>query len=304
MRIVLLFPELAPLALAVLLGWTGGGKLLGRRTAAQAANSALARLLPPPRAVLALRAVGAAELVIAAALLVAPRWPVTAAGTAALGAGFLGYLGYAKAAAPQSSCGCASSRHTPVTWRSFARAGVVVATGAGCAVARAPWWPAAAHRPVAAAVTVLALGVILVGTSAELDRYWLLPLRRARITVFGHPLAGTGGDVPVAATVALLEESLAWQTMAPVIRSALADHWDDGGWRILRYSGVHDGPGGARPVSVVFAIPADATLDTVGEPAVRVSVVDEESDQVIAIPPIEVTRHPLLPLAAPGLAGT
>jgi hypothetical protein len=309
MRNVLLLPELAPLALAVLLGWTGCVKLLGRHTARQAADTALARLLPGHRtAALALRAVGALELVLAAALLAVtpwsvPLWPVTAAATAALGAGFAGYLAYAKVTAPQSSCGCASARHTPVTPRSFVRAGLVAAGGAGCAAAQAPWWSAAAHRPVAAAGVVIALGVILVVTSSELDSRWLLPLRRARVRLFGHPLAGTAGEVPVAATVELLENSLAWQSMAPIVRSALADHWDSDGWRILRYSGVHTGADGPRPVSVVFALDANATLHTVSEPVIRVSVVDEESQQAIANPAAEVTRRPLLPMAAPGLAG-
>ncbi|HEY7429128.1 MAG TPA: MauE/DoxX family redox-associated membrane protein [Streptosporangiaceae bacterium] len=304
MRNVLLLPELAPLVLACLLGWTGGGKLLGRRTAQQAADTALARLLPgAAAAALALRAVGALELVVAAALLLAPAWPVTAAGTALLGAGFAGYLAYAKVTAPESSCGCASARHTPVTWRSFARAGLVVAAGAGCAAAQPPWWPAAAHRPAAAALAVALFAALLAGTSSELDRYWLLPLRRARVRLLGHPLAGTGGQVPVAATVELLENSLAWQTMAPVIRSSLADHWDSDGWRILRYSGVHDGADGHRPVSVVFAIDANATLHTVSQPAIRVSVVDEESQQAIATPAAGVNRRPPLPMAAPGPAG-
>lgn len=304
MRNVLLLPELAPLALAVLLGWTGCVKLLGRHTARQAADTALARLLPGQRtAALALRAVGALELVLAAALLAVPLWPVTAAATAALGAGFAGYLAYAKVTAPQSSCGCASARHTPVTARSFVRAGLVAAGGAGCAAAQAPWWSAAAHRPVAAAGVAIALGVILVVTSSELDSRWLLPLRRARVRLFGHPLAGTAGEVPVAATVELLENSLAWQTTAPIVRSALADHWDSDGWRILRYSGVYTGADGPRPVSVVFALDANATLHTVSEPVIRVSVVDERSQQAIATPTAEVTRRPLLPMAAPGLAG-
>jgi methylamine utilization protein MauE len=304
MRNVLLLPELAPLALAVLLGGTGYAKLLGRHTARQAAGTALARLLPGQgTAALALRAVGALELVLAGALLAVPLWPVTAAATAALGAGFAGYLAYAKVTAPQSSCGCASARHTPVTWRSFVRAGLVAAGGAGCAAAQAPWWSAAAHRPVAAAGVVIVFGVILVVTSSELDSRWLLPLRRARVRLFGHPLAGTAGEVPVAATVELLENSLAWQTMAPIVRSALADHWDSDGWRILRYSGAYAGADGPRPVSVVFALDANATLHTVSEPVIRVSVVDEESQQAIATPVLEVARRPLLPMAAPGLAG-
>jgi hypothetical protein len=304
MRIVLLLPELAPLVLAGALAWTGGAKLRSR-AARQAEDTALARLLPGPRAAaLALRAVGAAELVVAAALLLVPLWPLTAVATAALGIGFLGYLGYAKATAPESSCGCASARHTPVTWRSFARAGLVATVGAGCAAAQAPWWSATAHRPAAAAVIVLIVAAVFAVTSSELDNRWLLPLRRARIRLFGHPLAGPAGEVPLAATVELLEASLAWQTMTPIIRSGLVDHWDSDGWRILRYTGVHEDPAWPRPVSVVFAVDATVTLETVNEPVIRVSVVDEELQETIPTPSPEVTPRPLLPLAAPGLAGT
>ncbi|MGO4424849.1 hypothetical protein AB4Z54_40715, partial [Streptomyces sp. MCAF7] len=101
-----------------------------------------------------------------------------------------------------------------------------------------------------------------------------------------------GGVVPVAATVELLERSLAWRAAAPVVRSALLDHWDDGGWRVLQYSGVHGGGPGARPVFVLFAVDAAASLDTVAEPAVRVGVVDADTGEPVAAP----TR----PLRMPG----
>jgi methylamine utilization protein MauE len=307
MAIVLqrLLPGLVPLVVAALLGWTGSVKLLGRRTARAAAASALARLLPGPRvATAAMRVLGACELAVAAALVLRPLSPVTAAATLALGAGFTAYLCYTTLTAPESSCGCASSRPTPVTWRSYARAGLVAAAGACCLVAGRPWWAGIYRRPVLSALTVLAVAAVTAGVSSELDRMWLLPLRRARVRVFGHPLARTAGPVPVAATVELLENSLAWQAMAPVVRSALADHWDSDGWRILRYSGAHDGGGGPKPVSVLFAIDASATLETAGEPAIRVSVVDDESEEMIPTPSLEVTRRPLLPLAAPDLAST
>jgi Methylamine utilisation protein MauE len=297
-----LVADLTPLVLAGLLAWTGGLKLSSRHTARQAAGSALARLLPPPRAAAVLRAAGAAELAAAAALLVVPLSPVTVAAAVALGACFAAYLGYAKARAPDSSCGCASARHTPVTWRSFARAGLVMAGGAACAAAAQPWWTAAARRPAAAAVIVSAVAVVFAAVSGELDDYWLLPLRRARVRLLPHPLAGAAGQVPVAATVELLERSLAWQVMMPVIRSGLADHWDSAGWRILRYSGVHNGPGGPRPVSVLFAVDASATAGGATEPAIRVSMVDEERQETIDVPAPQATRHRSLPLTATGLA--
>lgn len=286
-------PELLPLILGALLAVSGGAKLPRRRAARQAAGSALERILPSNQAAaLALRGVGAVEIVLAAALLALPLSPATAAGVAALGACFTAYLGYAKVTAPESSCGCTSTRHTPITWRSFTRAGLVAVCGACLALARAPWWSVLAHRPVAAAavlvLTVVAFGIV----SGDLGQLWLVPLRRTRLRLFGHPLAGTSGEVPVAATVELLEASLAWRAAAQIVRSGLVDYWDSDGWRILRYSGVHNGPDGSRPASVVFALDATASADTTARPVVRVSVVDEESGHVVADPALDLASRP------------
>ncbi len=281
-----LFPQLLPLLLGVLLGWSGGTKLPRRRAARQAAGSALEHILPGPGAVRALRAVGAAEAGLAALLLLRPLWPGAAAGTAGLGLCFAGYLGYARVAAPGSSCGCSSARPAPVTWRSFGRAGLVAAGGLGCLAARVPWWLAVARQPAAAAGLAVAAAAGFALVSGELDRYWLLPLRRARLRLLGHPLAGMPGPVPVAATEELLHASLAWQAVVPVVRSGLVDHWDSDGWRILRYSGVQDGPDGPRPVAVVFALDATATAGSAAGPVVRVSIVGEEDEsrQAVAVP--------------------
>ncbi|WHX16911.1 hypothetical protein QFW82_07550 [Streptomyces malaysiensis subsp. malaysiensis] len=301
--------DLAPLVLAGVLGPAGAGKLFGRGTARQAPRTALARLLRDGgRAALVLRVLGAVELLLAAALLARPTTPLPGAAAALLGAGFLGYLGYARAAAPGSSCGCTARQEAPLTWRAFARAAAVLAGGAAAALARQPWWTAAARHPAAAACLVLAAAVVLTALSADPERRWRMPLRRLRLRITGHPLAATATAVapattqvamppdaagapppvpltaagartavPVAATVELLERSRAWQSVSRVVRSALMDHWDDGGWRILQFAGVYGGGTAARPVLVLFAVDAAASLDTVREPAVRVSVIDADS---------------------------
>ncbi|MEU9966962.1 MauE/DoxX family redox-associated membrane protein [Streptomyces malaysiensis] len=311
--------DLAPLVLAGVLGPAGAGKLFGRGTARQAPRTALARLLRDGgRAALFLRVLGAVELLLAAALLAPPTTPLPGAGAALLGAGFLGYLGYARTAAPGSSCGCTARQEAPLTWRAFARAAAVLAGGAAAALARQPWWTAAARHPAAAACLVLAAAVALTALSADPERRWRMPLRRLRLRIAGHPLAATATAtatataaatavapattqaamppdaagapppvpltaagartaVPVAATVELLERSRAWQSVSRVVRSALMDHWDDGGWRILQFAGVYGGGTAARPVLVLFAVDAAASLDTVREPAVRVSVIDADS---------------------------
>ncbi|MFD8092691.1 MauE/DoxX family redox-associated membrane protein [Streptomyces malaysiensis] len=302
--------DLAPLVLAGVLGPAGAGKLFGRGTARQAPRTALARLLRDGgRAALVLRVLGAAELLLAAALLAPPTTPLPGAAAALLGAGFLGYLGYARTAAPGSSCGCTARQEAPLTWRAFARAAAVLAGGAAAALARQPWWTAAARHPATAACLVLAAAVALTALSADPERRWRMPLRRLRLRIAGHPLAATATAtatamapavapattpattqaamppdaagartaVPVAATVELLERSRAWQSVSRVVRSALMDHWDDGGWRILQFAGVYGGGTAARPVLVLFAVDAAASLDTVREPAVRVSVIDADS---------------------------
>ncbi|MET8009382.1 MauE/DoxX family redox-associated membrane protein [Streptomyces sp. NPDC005271] len=274
----------APLLLAGLLGPAGAAKLFGRGTARQAAGTALARLLRGGgRAAAALRVLGAVELLLAAALMALPATWAPGAAAAVLGAGFLGYLGYARAAAPGSSCGCTAHDAAPVAWGAFVRAGAVLTGGLAAALAQQPWWSVATRRPGAALCCILVTAAALAALSAGSGRRWLVPLRRLRLRLAGHPLAGTRAPaaVPVAATVELLENSRAWRHASPVVRSGLLDHWDDGGWRILQFAGVHGGGEAARPVLVLFAVDAAASLEAVREPAVRVSVIDAESGAAV-----------------------
>lgn len=166
---------LDPLLLGALLGWAGAGKLTDRT--APEPDSALMRLLPDTRRVaLAVRLLGAVEIGLAAGLLVRPMWTVPGYAATVLG---VGYLGWAPGA-PESSCGCTSNRHTPITARSFGRAGLVVAGGLAAAVADRPWWTVVTERP--AATGLLAAALVVVGALAgDLDEIWLLPLRRARL---------------------------------------------------------------------------------------------------------------------------
>jgi hypothetical protein len=281
-----LVTALLPLVCGALFAVTGAGKLFGRGTARLAANTVLVRVLGDARrATLALRTVGAAELAVAAGLLAAPTAAVPGVATAALGAGFTGYLAYAKATAPQSSCGCSARAEGPIGPRAFVRAALLVPAGLAAAAADRAWWTQAADRPAASAVCAAAAAVVVFVLTADLDRRWLLPLRRLRIRLFGNPLpAVTDTQVPVAASVELLEHSLAWQAASPIVRSALLDHWDDEGWRVLRFSGVYEEPDrAARPVNVLFALDLTATIDTSAAPAVRVSVIDDTTDETVPV---------------------
>jgi hypothetical protein len=292
--------NLAPLAFGVLLALTGAGKLFGRRTAQLAANTVLVRVLGDGRrATLALRTLGGIELVLAAALFAVPDSWVPGAATALLGAGFTGYLAYARATAPESSCGCSAREEGPIGVRSFTRAGLVAAGGVVAAGTDSAWWSEISRRPGASAVFLGAAAALLLGLTADLDRIWLVPLRKARLRVFGNPLPSAAGErVPVVATVELLEHSLAWQTAMPVVRSALLDHWDDEGWRLLRYAGAYEDARGTHPVSVLFALDPAMTVDTAPNPVVRVSVIDEETEEVLPAGVLApIPQRTALPLA-------
>lgn len=277
-------------ATAVLLGWTGAAKLRGR-----ASTDGLTALLGTARrARVAARAAGVAELTVAVALLAVPR--VGGVAAAALGVVFLGYLVAAGRVAPGASCGCAGSSR-PVTWRTYARASAVTVAGAVTGWLGEPLLPVATAAP-AASVGQLVLALLgYLTLSAELDRLWLRPLRRLRLQALGHPLSLPGAPVPVAASVELLEASRAWQAAAHLVRSSLLEHWTADGWRVLRYAGRHDTGDGARPVTVLFAVDVHATVSAPRGTAVRVTVVDDDTGQVLDDPPLRPPRTRPLPVA-------
>jgi hypothetical protein len=223
--------------LAVVLLWAAVFKFRGGSQ-----RSALGKLVGKERLVLAFRVIGAVEFVLAVSLLVSiAAWPVFV-----WCLGMLGYLAWARVAAPDSSCGCLSEKFTPVGVRALLRAGFL----AVAAFIAGPWISAFAGHPFAAAALLLGEAAVVVGLSAELDGYWLLPLRRLRVRL-RHPLAGERFDIPVASTVQQLHKSVAYQSVYPLLRSDLLDTWDEGEWRILTYSADRDG----ERATAVFAVP-------------------------------------------------
>lgn len=242
---------LQPALLGVVLLWSSWLKLLARSAPEAAQKSALRRLVGAERVVGVYRLVGGVELASALALLVPQTRFAGAVAAVALTVGMLGYLGYARIAAPESSCGCLGKAHGPVRWRSFARAGVLLAAG-GLALFAAGGWPAAVGElPVAAAGVLAAELAVLVVLSAELDRYWLMPLRRLRLKI-SHPLAGTDGEgVPLHASVQQLHKSDAYRSVWMTLSSDLLDTWDENEWRILTYAARTE----SGPATAVFAVP-------------------------------------------------
>ncbi|MEU4602282.1 MauE/DoxX family redox-associated membrane protein [Kribbella sp. NPDC023972] len=265
-----------PLLIGLLLLWSSYGKVAGRHSAEQARRTALPRLVGETRAAPVYRAVGVVEAVIALALLAPPVWTVEALAAVVLAVGFTGYLVHAKIAVPEASCGCVGSAAKPVGRRAIGRALLLLATASVAVTATTGWW----STDVGSAVLVPE-AVVFVMLSAELDRYWLLPLRRLRVRI-AHPLSGTATDgVPLAATQRRLLLSPAYRAVNGLLRSDIHDYWDDEDWRFVSYTARYDG----RPATAVFAVPHhDATPESV-----RVAVVDETSGQTLYRPTVLAT---------------
>jgi hypothetical protein len=230
----------ARLAVAAVLFLAGVVKLTSGNARAAAGRSALATLVGTERIAVVWRLVGAAELAAAVLVLALPIGPIVGC---AWSVGLLAYLGYAKIAAPGSSCGCLGSKAVPVGPKAFWRVGVLLAASAIGVV----------HAPLSFSAVGVAIPLVLVilALSAELDRYWLLPLRSWRLRR-RHPLAANGEfTVPVASTVGQLVHSAAYRSVAGWLRSDLLDSWDEGPWRVLSYAALRDG----ERLTAVFAVP-------------------------------------------------
>ncbi|WP_350277605.1 MauE/DoxX family redox-associated membrane protein [Kribbella sp. HUAS MG21] len=249
-----------PLLIGVLLLWSAYGKFADP---AQAERTALPRLVGESRARPAYRTVAGVETLIALPLLLPPFWAIEAFAAAALSVGFTGFLIYSKIVVPEASCGCMKASAKPVGHRAIARALLLLATAALAITADSGWWSAGAGLSVLV-VEAAAFAML----SAELDRYWLLPLRRFRIRL-SHPYAGTASTgTPLVATQRRVLLSPAYRAVDGMLRSDIHDYWDDEDWRFVSYGARYDG----RTATAVFAVPH---RDTAPE-SIRVAVVDEE----------------------------
>ncbi len=266
---------LQPPVVGAVLIWSARVKLFSRHAAAAAHRSALTRLIGQRRALPAYRLLGGVELTLGTLLLLPPVLRLEAVAATLLAVGFLGYLTYARRAAPTSSCGCLSARPTPVSGRSLVRAALLVTAAGLATLVSGDWSATLTARPLAGSALLLAEAAAVMALSPELDASWLLPLRRLRARLT-HPLRG-GSGLPLLATLQQVQLSDTYRRVAPLLRSDVREHWDDGGWRFVGHAGLYQG----RSVTAVFAVPlADRDPDTV-----RVAVVDD------------TTGHTLLALA-------
>lgn len=262
-----------PLFIGGTLLWSGGLKCFGRSARRSAERSALSSLVGERLAFPAYRLTGALELALAAVLLLSPANPAETAVAAVLGVGFLAYLTYAKIAAPDSSCGCLSKKRTPVTWRAFARAGLILAAALVGTQADVWWGRGLADRPLTV-ILLLAEVAALIGLSPEADHRWLLPLRRWRIRR-RHPLADYSFEMPLESSVQQLHASPAYRQVSALLKSGLVEHWDEEEVRMLCYTAEYEG----TTTTAVFAVP----LRHYTPEDVRVALVDESTESTLLV---------------------
>lgn len=271
------FAAAQPLLIGAILLWSSYGKLFGPMVELSARRTALARLVGKDRALPAYRVVGVLEALVAAILLLPPAALVDGVAATALGAGFCGYVGYARLAAPDSSCGCLGTKQAPVSWRSMARAGLMLLAGVAMLAGGTAWWSAVGAGVAGVVVALVAEAMVFVALSGELDRYWLRPLQRLEVRLT-HPLGATAGsfEVPLTSTVQQLLRSPAYRVVGEAVRSDILDHWDEGDWRLLAYAATYEN----RRATAVFAVPR-LRYDP---DAVTVALVDDETGETLYKP--------------------
>ena len=123
--------------------------------------------------------------------------------------------------------------------------------GGVAAAGRLPWPAEVAGHPLPVLGLLMVEAALFVALSAELDAYWVFPLRRFRARI-RHPLRDSPtGDVPVQASLQQLHRSPAYRSVHDLVRSTLLDSWEEGGWRMLTFSARKQG----NRAIAVFAVP-------------------------------------------------
>jgi hypothetical protein len=270
-----------PLLLAGVLIPAAGVKLFGRHAADGVRATALASLLGTTRALPAYRLLGGLELLIGTLLAAPPARSVNAVAATGLAIGFLGYLEYARRVAPESSCGCLHSRRSaPVSWRSFARGGLLLFAGVLATRAASYWLDAVATHPLTAtaALTIETAAVVLL--SPELGWNRPIRLRHLRSRLPRPHLSRSG--LTLHSSVQQLRQSPAYQSVKGLLHSDALDSWDDKEWRILCYNARYHG----RPATAAFAVPRRRY----DPDSVRVALVDEFAGvTLLTIPDVAVS---------------
>jgi hypothetical protein len=179
----------------------------------------------------------------------------------------MGALSETRQRRPAAGCGCFGDfSHTPIGWRTIARAGVL------CAAAAATIGLPPLRMPSSATTAEMWLAVL----AFELSLIAFLSPELGEILVkLGYSEPCELRRLPVERTMAALHASSPWRRYAGQIASAApVDVWREGCWRFVVYAGVARG----RRVDIVFAV----YLQT-RRPVIRAAVLDARTDEVLGL---------------------
>jgi hypothetical protein len=179
----------------------------------------------------------------------------------------MGALSETRQRRPAAGCGCFGDfSHTPIGWRTIARAGVL------CAAAAATIGLPPLRMPSSATTAEMWLAVL----AFELSLIAFLSPELGEILVkLGYSEPCELRRLPVERTMAALHASSPWRRYAGQIASAApVDVWREGCWRFVVYAGVARG----RRVDIVFAVYLQAR-----RPVIRAAVLDAHTDEILGL---------------------
>src|SRR5581483_10130688 len=169
---------------------------------------------------------------------------------------------------PDSGCGCFGElSETPIGLRTIARSGVL------CASAVATFGVPPLRMPSSSTVAELWLAVL----AFELALLAFLSPELGEIMVrLGYSEPCEVRRMPVGRTMSALHASVQWRKYSSQVSAgAPSDVWREGCWRFVVYPGYARG----RRVDIVFAVYLQNR-----SPAIRVAVLDADTDEVLGRP--------------------
>ncbi len=237
--------DIQALIIGATLLWSGVWKAFIPRSGEIAVRSALLVLFRRERITKTVyRLLGIAEIA-AALLLLAPPYLWWKMGLGVLLATvFLAYLFFSVRAAPGKPCACMGGREVAVSWRTFARTGLLLSFSLIGLMAHDSWLTTIFTNPWYSGIVILE-GFLILALSPDLNWIWTHPLTPTR------QVDCATARVPLSQTLEQLRASSAFQGLSKYLTSDLSDHWREACWRFLCFEAQYEG----RKATAIFAVP-------------------------------------------------
>lgn len=270
--------------LAIILLWAGGWEIFSRKAHEIAAQSALAVLLRRPKAAqVAHISIGTLEICIGISLFIPPLYLWEVGAVTGLATAFVGYLLVARYVAPDKPCACLGGHNAPISWRTLARAGLLL-------LISIVGWRAQTIAPMAIVTNlwliILIIGEILLFVSLSPELQWAKNLRNLFIKpnpVKHAVLECATANVPWSQTIQQLEMSNIFAEMSGYLTSKEMDRWRDKCWRFFSYEAEYHGQYG----TAIFAVPILYQPDKI-----HAVIVDDTDEQTLLTIDNHKNRHP------------